>query len=894
MALQFLLAPTLALLMVQGAVQTPDPTDGIGLLVARIEASVLAGDRAALVEVEAPDGQGAEAFWRAMGPQPTQIVIKERDRTPLDDGSVRLLLEVFSARDDEARVGTWQARVRAPAASPDLDPPAWRLITLERLTAVSGLYRLSLDGGRQFEVRQLRLTAPDLTLSMDRGEGFVATTSNGATGLVLLGRGTLRFTPPDEAEQTQVRLFGGAPILETDFDQVMLRLHPSQLEPVIESDMLRPRTVDSGDLRRASNYFDDLVGRSLSLDLSDLSRDRWSLMPQPGDVIAEIRTRRYGGLTYARMQNEAEDVTLFDRRRRKNIALYPSQEKLAVRGRFYSEDDSADYDIRDYDIETDFEPDRFWIEGRTTLSLNVLAPVLSSLTLKIAEPLTVRSVHADGFGRLMFLRVVGQHSVIINLPSPLSRDTLLTLRLSYGGRLVSQELYSEAVRQDQDAFVLTPEPRLIYSTRSYWYPQAPVTDFATARMRLTVPADFDVVASGAPSGPAAPAPGPVRPGERARKTFVFETDRPARYLACAISRFELVTSESLAIDTSAEAGTGAGAVDGAGGPSAVIDPATGLVLNVQATPRQVSRARDVAERTAAILRYYTSILGDAPYPALTVAVSESESPGGHSPAYLAILNQTLPRSSLVWRNDPVSFNGYPDYFLAHELAHQWWGQAVGWKNYHEQWISEGLSQYFAAINAAQDRGADTFTDILRQMQRSSIEAADQGPISLGYRLGHIRSEGRVFRSILYNKSAMVLHMLRRLIGDETFFAGLRQFYQDSKYRKAGTDDFRTAMEAASGKDLSRFIDAWIFQSDIPRLRFARRAVSRDQIHLEFTHLGEVMPVPVTVTLIYTDGEIEDVVVPVTERQVSTTVRLRGRLRDVRVDEDHAALATFER
>jgi aminopeptidase N len=308
----------------------------------------------------------------------------------------------------------------------------------------------------------------------------------------------------------------------------------------------------------------------------------------------------------------------------------------------------------------------------------------------------------------------------------------------------------------------------------------------------------------------------------------------------------------------------------------------------------VSRARDVAERTAAILRYYTSILGDAPYPALTVAVSESDTPGGHSPAYLAILNQTLPRASLVWRNDPVSFNGYPDYFLAHELAHQWWGQAVGWKNYHEQWISEGMAQYFAAINAARDRGADTFTDILRQMQRSAIDAADQGPISLGYRLGHIRSEGRVFRSILYNKSAMVLHMLRRLLGDEVFFTGLRQFYQDSKYRKAGTDDFRKAMEAASGKDLSRFIDAWIFQSDIPRLRFTRQAVSTDQIRLELTHLGEVMPLPVTVTLLYTDGEIEDVVVPVTERTVSTIIKLRGRLRDVRVDEDHAALATFDR
>ena len=181
----------------------------------------------------------------------------------------------------------------------------------------------------------------------------------------------------------------------------------------------------------------------------------------------------------------------------------------------------------------------------------------------------------------------------------------------------------------------------------------------------------------------------------------------------------------------------------------------------------------MAERSRAIFEFYASIVGDAPYPSFTLALSESDLPGGHSPGYFAVLNQPLPTSPFVWRNDPVSFDSYPTFFLAHELGHQWWGQAVGWKNYHEQWLSEGFAQYFAAMYAEKERGTDTFEDVLRQMRRWAIDASPQGPIYLGYRLGHIKSDSRMFRAVIYNKAAMVLHMLRRLLGNETFFRGIR-------------------------------------------------------------------------------------------------------------------------
>src|SRR5262249_15935232 len=119
-----------------------------------------------------------------------------------------------------------------------------------------------------------------------------------------------------------------------------------------------------------------------------------------------------------------------------------------------------------------------------------------------------------------------------------------------------------------------------------------------------------------------------------------------------------------------------------------------LNLSVEANPRQQSRGRDLADRAAEIALFYQSVIGDSPYSSFTVALVEAEVPGGHSPAYFASLNQPLPTTQLVWRNDPAAFSNFPEFFIAHEVAHQWWGQAIGWRNYHEQWISEGFAQYF--------------------------------------------------------------------------------------------------------------------------------------------------------------------------------------------------------
>src|SRR6185312_5410791 len=110
----------------------------------------------------------------------------------------------------------------------------------------------------------------------------------------------------------------------------------------------------------------------------------------------------------------------------------------------------------------------------------------------------------------------------------------------------------------------------------------------------------------------------------------------------------------------------------------------------------------------------------------------------------------------------------------------------------------------------------------RQFRRWSLSDSDQGPVHLGYRLGVVKGNVRVFRALVYNKGAAVLHMLRRLLGDDAFFAGLRQFYMSSRFNKAGTEDLRKAMEEASGRSLERFFERWIYNATLPHITFSYR------------------------------------------------------------------------
>jgi hypothetical protein len=878
----------LSLVPVARARQTaPDP---ITAFLARLEQG-LAGTQASLDGLVAPaaDRPSIDEFaFRWVSPTTTRVTLRERDRSVTADG-MRVTVEAMLESGKAARLATWQLELTGGG---DVPPALTRVSVLGSL---EGLFRLELDTTRQFEAHDLHVRAEDFDLSLPRGDVFLSEVPGGTTALVLLGRGTMVFSPTPETERGQIRLFAGADTLRSSFRTAFVRVGPADLGNRLDTSRLRLVPVDAKAAREAQELFKDAVARSFTVDLSDFSPDTWSLLPTTGDFLAEVRTTRFGTLTYANASNEPEDITLFDRERRRNISVYASKQRLAVQGPFYDEDDRADFDVLDYSVDASFSPDRLWLDARARLKVRVRSFALSSLSLRLARTLFVRSVTADRFGRLLHLRVRNQDTLVVNFPAPLPQDAEVSLTISYVGRLEAQALESEAIDAGQfaspqviDGPLIEPENSYLYSNRSYWYPQRPASDYGTAQIRLSVPRNFGVVCSG---DPASGSPVSVRDASGdSRQLFVFVTAQPVRYLACLVSRFMSIDSREVPVqDTALPPGV----------ESDRFPRYDELNVSAEANPRQRSRARELLDRAVDIATFYAGLMHDAPYPSFTLAIVDSRLPGGHSPPYFAALQSPVPGSPYVWRNDPANFPNYPEFFVAHEVAHQWWGQAIGWKNYHEQWLSEGFAQYFAVMYAGHARGAETMADVIGSMSKWAVETSDQGPVYLGYRLGHIKNDGRILRAVVYNKGAMVLHMLRRLIGDEAFFGALRRFYTEFRFRKAGTDDFRRAIEQETGGSFSRFFERWIYGADLPTIEWSVRIEGEGDARealLHFEQGATVFDVPVTVRVELADGSAKSAVIALRDKSVDARLPIGGtaRVRDVTVNRDRAALLARER
>jgi hypothetical protein len=881
----------------------------INALIVAIEAAVNANDASAWMALQSPNADEAAGreFFDTMVPSGvTRGVMRERDRQPLlgalpGDG-YSLVLEVFTENGSRGRLATWRVDVRRPRDSAERQP--WRITGQEKLSAVDGLHRLALDTQRQFTAQNLVVNSIDFELRLPAGDVFVAETLEGVTALVLLGDGSMVFTPAPQEERGQVRLFAGSETLDLPFTAAFIRLSPFDFERAVSQASLQPAAVtDQRAYRRAQEIFDEEVAKSFSLDLNEFSVDTWSLLPQFGDFVAEVRTRRFNTLTFARATNEAEDVSLFHRARKRNIAAYASAMKLSSRGRFYNEDDLTEYDVLDYDVDIAFAPEREWLDGRARLRLRVKAYALAALTVKLQEGFVVRSIRSKELGRMLFLRVRNQNAIVINLPAPVPRDYELTLEVEYAGRAQSQAIDQESIDVqgerrggvDVDLPYVPPEPNWLLSNRAQWYPQGPVSDYATARMRFTVPAEYTVVASGVAQTSAPIVAAPAGTNQQERVTYSFAATQPLRYLAVVVSKFARVDEAAVALEIvpPARISESASAPPArANAPTSPLGARNTVHLAVEANKRQTNRGRETMATAAEILRFYAATIGDMPYGALTIAMVENNRPGGHSPGYFAVLNNPPPVMPFQFRNDPAMFMNFPEFYVAHELAHQWWGQAVGWKNYHEQWLSEGFAQYFAALYARERRGEESFRDVLRQFRRWAIDQSDQGAVYLGYRLGHIKGDSRVFRALVYNKGASVLHMLRRFVGDEAFFSGLKQYYAENRFKKAGTEDLQRAMEAASGRSLDRFFEQWIFASGIPRVRYST-SVDGQELVARFEQIGDAYDLPVTVSIEYGDKTVDELVM-LTESVTETRIPLVGALRRVEINADHAALAIFER
>ncbi len=244
---------------------------------------MLAGDADAYAALASPsaDRAAAAAFAGAhVRSGVDRVTVTPRFDTPLDDAAEdagrRVMVELFSESGARGRLETWQLDVVRDAAG------GWRILDQDAVDSIDNLRHLSLTPTTHYVADNLVVTSEDLTLTLTEGSVFVAETEIGVTSLVLLGDGIMRFAPQPEAERGQVEIFSGRDALEAEFEAAFIRLHPDAFRTRVSTGALRARRVDGGTLDDdARDVFDEFVPLSFTLDLSDISDRVWSFPPGP-------------------------------------------------------------------------------------------------------------------------------------------------------------------------------------------------------------------------------------------------------------------------------------------------------------------------------------------------------------------------------------------------------------------------------------------------------------------------------------------------------------------------------------------------------------------------------------------------------------------------------------
>lgn len=151
--------------------------------------------------------------------------------------------------------------------------------------------------------------------------------------------------------------------------------------------------------------------------------------------------------------------------------------------------------------------------------------------------------------------------------------------------------------------------------------------------------------------------------------------------------------------------------------------------------------------------------------------------------------------------------GFSEPVVIHELSHQWWGDMITCESWRDLWLNEGWASYAEALWYEARGGKQDYLDYM-----TGMEYYGRGPLYLS----DTSSVGALFTSLPYDKGAWLLHMLRYVIGDSLFFAGIDAYYHSQyQYASATSQDFENLFEQVSGQDLTEFFADWLYGTYVP-------------------------------------------------------------------------------
>jgi aminopeptidase N len=226
--------------------------------------------------------------------------------------------------------------------------------------------------------------------------------------------------------------------------------------------------------------------------------------------------------------------------------------------------------------------------------------------------------------------------------------------------------------------------------------------------------------------------------------------------------------------------------------------------------------------------------------------------------------------------------------IAHEIAHQWFGDSVTESTWSDLWLSEGFATYFAGLFVQRYEGEDAFQTYLKDAAATVFRYEKEKRVPIFDR--DTEDLMALLNANNYQKGAWVLHMLRARLGDFSFYRGIRAYYNEHKNSTATTEDLRRALERVSGKDLRGFFTRWVYETGHPQYELSWEWSRGRQLRLVLkqTQAGAVFldPVPVVIT---TPTGKRDLVLKPANKQLVQTISLGASPVRVEVDPGNTLL-----
>lgn len=428
-------------------------------------------------------------------------------------------------------------------------------------------------------------------------------------------------------------------------------------------------------------------------------------------------------------------------------------------------DPPTDYDAEHYDIQLAVDFDLESITGEVSITARSLVPKLTRLIVDLSSAMNVASITREGVS--LSFEHAGDR-LFIDLDRPFATDELLDVLISYSGHPVPGGLmgFSFSMHQGNPIASTVSQP---WGAPTWWPCKETPEDKATARIGLTAPASMVAASNGVLTAV-------EDHGET--KTWWWETTYPiATYLVCAaITNYERFTD----VYVPEEGGT--------------------MALEYFVYPEHYEAAVATWDIVVDQLMYYRTVFGEYPFIDEKYGMAEIAFGGAMEHQTLTSIGPCCIEAEMV---------------IAHELAHQWWGDKVTCATWHDLWLNEGFARYAEAL-----LWGELNPDGGYQQYMEWLDWVEPGGFPGSVYQYDLSDPGNLFSPTVYDKGAWVLHMLRWVLGEEDFFAGLLAWGEAYAYGSGTTEDLEAVLETQSGTTLDWFFDQWVYGEKRPEYEYA--------------------------------------------------------------------------